>query len=93
MLMDEDGRTPLGVLADGIEVALLAWRPRSGDGTRYQVRAIGTGVVGWLGVGNLRATASALPPPAPTAPRPPARVDPKRTAASLDPKQPFGQRG
>jgi hypothetical protein len=75
-LTDDVGKNELGTLADGTEVAILAWRP-GGTGTRYRIRATETGIEGWLAVGNLRASAVAvavspsLPPqqPSPTAVR------------------------
>jgi len=70
-LTDDAGKRPLASLADGAEVVILAWRPGWADTTRYRVRARGSGVDGWLPVGNLRGT-EAVASAAPTAPPPPA---------------------
>lgn len=64
-LTDETGKSPLGSLSDGTEVAILAWRPGSGDATRYRVRTSVSGADGWLPVGNLRGTKTAPPTPVP----------------------------
>jgi hypothetical protein len=90
-LTDAAGGDPLSHLVDGTEVEILAWRPRGSDGTRYCVRAIHNGLVGWLPVDNLRNTRAAVPVPA---------VAPSATGAdSLPAVEPrddtrrFGQRG
>ena len=70
-LTDDAGKRPLASLADGAEVVILAWRPGWAGTTRYRVRARGSGVDGWLPVGNLRGT-EAVASAAPTAPAPPA---------------------
>jgi hypothetical protein len=58
-LTDETGKTERDSLKDGTEVAILGWRPGSGDSTQYHVRATESGVEGWVRVGGLRATALA----------------------------------
>jgi len=63
-LTDDADGDPRSRLADGTEVEILAWRPRGSDGTRYCVRAIHNGLVGWLPVDNLRNTRAAVPVPA-----------------------------
>ena len=41
-------------VADGLEVEVIAWRPRGAAETRYRVRVPSTGADGWLPAGNLR---------------------------------------
>src|SRR5262249_3750772 len=70
MSTDNDGAEAQSTLADGTEVEILAWRPRS-SGTRYRVRS-GAGVEGWLAAGRLRRAESVIssvptPPAASTA--------------------------
>ena len=72
-------------LADGTEVEILAWRPRS-NGTRYRVRSTRAGLEGWIAAGALRSARSALSsapslttPPAPRATRP--RTHPSAASA------------
>jgi hypothetical protein len=60
-LTDDAGQIAVASLGDGVEVAILAWRPGWGGNTRYRVRATDTGVEGWLAVGSLRRTAIAPP--------------------------------
>ena len=66
-LMDDAGKKPLASLDDGTQVAILGWRPGWAGTARYRVRATGSGLEGWLGVGNLRYTEAAISS-APTAP-------------------------
>jgi len=70
MLTDDGGKKPVATLCDGTEVAILAWRPALGDTTLYRVRATDSGVEGWLPVGSLRGTETAIP----LAPTPPPAV-------------------
>jgi hypothetical protein len=85
-LGDESGKILSGVhLADGVEVEVLAWRPRDASGTRYRV-GVQDGAGGWLPAANLRkgrvpVPASELPPPPPV---------PARTTADTS-SRPFGQ--
>ena len=51
-------------VADGLEVEVIAWRPRGANGTRYRVRVPSTGADGWLPADNLRKLLVPLPPPA-----------------------------
>jgi hypothetical protein len=53
-LMDEDGTNAVASVADGVEVEILAWRPRRAGGTRYRVVATKGGVEGWLGAASLK---------------------------------------
>lgn len=63
-LGNENGAVLSGLyLADGIEVEVVAWRPRGATDTRYRVRAL-DGADGWLPAGNLRKSLIAPPPPA-----------------------------
>jgi hypothetical protein len=59
-----DGADALTSLADGTEVEILAWRPRS-SGTHYRVRSTRAGLEGWLAGGSLRSAESASVPPTP----------------------------
>jgi hypothetical protein len=69
-LTDGAGKVALASLADGTEVAILAWRPGSAGGTLYKVRATQSDVEGWLPVGNLRGTEAAVSLPLATSPPP-----------------------
>ena len=71
-------------LVDGVEVEVVAWRPRGPSDTRYHVRAA-DGADGWLAAGNLRK--SLVPPPPPSSPTP-ARM----AVPVADDVRPFGQR-
>ena len=46
-------------LADGQQVEILSWRPRSRDGLLYQIRRIADGCEGWIGAQHLRQDAVA----------------------------------
>jgi hypothetical protein len=84
-LGDERGNVLSAVtLADGVEVEVLAWRPRGAGGTRYRVR-VPDGAGGWLPADNLRRTAVPLP-----APEPPTPAQATTTADAN--ARPFGQR-
>jgi hypothetical protein len=50
-------------VADGLEVEVVAWRPRGPNETRYRVRVLSTGADGWLPAANLRKLLVPLPPP------------------------------
>jgi len=63
-LADESGKLLSGdYLIDGLEVEVVAWRPRGATDTRYRVRAP-DGADGWVPAGNLRRSLVAPPPPA-----------------------------
>jgi len=65
VLADESGKVMSAVhLADGVEVEVIAWRPRGASGTRYRVRRPSDSADGWLSSTNLRKTAIAPPAPA-----------------------------
>ena len=51
-------------VADGLEVEVIAWRPRGANGTRYRVRVPSTGADGWLPADKLRKLLVPLPAPA-----------------------------
>lgn len=48
-------------VADGLEVEVIAWRPRGANETRYRVRVLSTGADGWLPADNLRKLLVPLP--------------------------------
>jgi len=54
MLTDDSGTSTLATVPDGVEVEILAWRPRRGGDTRYRVVPTNGGVEGWLGAASLR---------------------------------------
>ena len=67
-LSDDAGTASLGTLVKDTEVAIVAWRPR-GEATRYLVRALDSGLEGWVGVGSIRGKPAApVPPRAPASP-------------------------
>jgi hypothetical protein len=57
-------------VTDGLEVEVIAWRPRGAVETRYCVRVRSTGAEGWLPAANLRTVLVPLPAPALPAPQP-----------------------
>jgi len=80
-------------LADGVEVEVLAWRPRGPTDTRYRVRAIGGDRAdGWLFAQSLRRTL--IPPVEAVAslPAPPDVARPARSAPADAVGRRFGQR-
>jgi hypothetical protein len=66
-LTDENGTSALATVADGVEVEILAWRPRRGGDTRYRVVSTTGGVEGWLGAASLKPREPALAPKMATA--------------------------
>ena len=72
-LTDENGTSALATVADGVEVEILAWRPRRGGDTRYRVVSTSGGIEGWLGAASLKPREPALAPKIATA-APPARL-------------------
>jgi hypothetical protein len=80
-LTDEAGNAASLSLADGVEVEIVAWRPRGSAGTRYRVVATANGAEGWVGADELRPTETAVTPPPPSA-----------VATAVDTKARFGQR-
>lgn len=65
-LIDGDKKT-VATLRDGTEVSIVGWRPGWAGSTWYRVRTMGSDLVGWLPVGNLRATEIAASPAPATA--------------------------
>ena len=60
-LLDEHGRPLANDLADGQEVEILSWRPKSAQGSLYQVRRVIDDSEWWIAVGHLRRTSRAEP--------------------------------
>lgn len=60
-LTDEGGTRAIGSVSLGIEVEIVAWRPRRSAETRYRVVATKEGIDGWLSATNLRMRPA--PPP------------------------------
>lgn len=84
-LGDESGKLLSGeYLIDGVEVEVLAWRPRGPSDTRYRVRGP-DGADGWVPAGNLRR--SFVPPPSPASPTAAQAAVPADSNG-----RPFGQR-
>jgi hypothetical protein len=90
-LMNSEGSAVIGSLADGIEVMIVAWKPRGSSGTRYCVRCTGDGLEGWLAAANLRRTRTVAPsPPAPSPNVTPAPKSPAPQSHNSKPR--FGGR-
>ena len=53
-LTDTNGGPLSNDLADGQQVEILAWRPRSREGLLYQVRRLSDGSEWWIGAQYLR---------------------------------------
>ena len=88
-LADESGKVISAVrVADGLEVEVIAWRPRGAAETRYRVRVRSTGAEGWLPAENLRTVLIPLPPPAPPAA---AALTPARATPIAGSRRRFGQ--
>src|SRR5437870_7718083 len=84
-LADDSGKLLSAVhLPDGVEVEVVAWRPRVAGAAYYRVRVPPNGPDGWLPVANLRS--ALVPPPAPESPA--ARATPVTEAGGTR----FGQR-
>lgn len=75
-LTDDAGTVLDATLRKDTEVAIIAWRP-SGEATRYRVRAVNSGLEGWLGVDSIRGK-----PAAPVAPRAPSAAPVAKAAAA-----------
>ena len=85
VLADENGKVLSAVqLADGVEVEVIAWRPRVAGEAHYRVRAPSNGTDGWLAAVNLRSALVSLPAPEP----PPVQATPVADAGGKR----FGQR-
>jgi hypothetical protein len=59
--MDEPDKTALASLDDGVEVTILGWRPGWSGMARYSVRAVISGLEGWLPAASLRGTEAFVP--------------------------------
>ena len=59
-LTDVNGNALPNDLADGQQVEILSWRPRSRDGLLYQIRRVADGREGWIPAQHLRR--EAVPP-------------------------------
>ncbi|HWP67463.1 MAG TPA: hypothetical protein VNO26_16315 [Candidatus Limnocylindria bacterium] len=91
-LTNEEETKVIASLADGVEVMVVAWRPRGATGTRYCVRSTRDGLEGWLAAASLRRTVAVTPPAAAGA-GPGATTAPAAIASSpRDPKSRFGRR-
>jgi hypothetical protein len=91
VLADESGKVLSTVhLADGVEVEVVAWRPRVAGEAYYRVRAPSSGADGWLAGANLRRALISLPAPEPPAVQaiPVAEADGKRIGQRSQPGQP-----
>ncbi len=53
-LVDATGKPLSNDLADGQEVEIVSWRPRSREGVTYQVRRLNDGSEWWIGALYLR---------------------------------------
>src|SRR5512140_524773 len=53
-LMDTNGQPLANDLADGQQVEIVSWRPRSRDGVAYQIRRSTDGSEWWIAVAYLR---------------------------------------
>ncbi len=86
LLTDQNGKKLRSAvhLADGVQVAVVAWQPTVAGGSHYRIRAPSSDADGWLSAVNLRTSLVPLPPPE----RPAAQTTPV-----IDPgERPFGQR-
>jgi hypothetical protein len=104
-LADESGRELLGTsLTDGVEVEVVAWRPRGATDTRYRVRTLGgERLDGWVFAQELRRSLiplveAAASAPAITAPDQPVvsrehgpQRQPVRSSKADDAGRRFGQ--
>jgi hypothetical protein len=87
VLADQNGKDLRSAvqLADGVEVEVVAWRPRVAGDAHYRVRAPSNGADGWLSAVNLRGTL--IPPP------PPPDLPAAQATPVIDPRERrFGQR-
>ena len=67
--MDANGQPLANDLADGQQVEIVSWRPRSREGLLYQVRRLADGSEWWIGANYLRRQAVVeAATPAPQAP-------------------------
>jgi hypothetical protein len=65
-LLDTHGQPVVNDFADGQQVEIVAWQPRSRDGLLYHVRRLADGRECWIGAHQLRREAiAAVPDPQP----------------------------
>jgi hypothetical protein len=85
-LTDDGGTSALATISDGVEVEIVAWRPRRGA-TRYRVVSKDGRFDGWVGAANLK-PCPLPPPPKPVAlPETPSRPAlPIRAARATSPR-------
>lgn len=85
-LTDDGGTSALATIPGGVEVEVVAWRPRRGA-TRYRIVSPDGRFDGWVGAANLKAC-PAPPPPKLVAPaEPPSRPAlPIRAARATSPR-------
>jgi hypothetical protein len=92
-LTDDTGNVVPPALGDGLEVEILAWRPRGAGGTRYRVRCTKDGREGWVGAQELRGAARpGTERPAVAPPRPVAPARPVRDQVAEEAERKFGRR-
>jgi len=60
-MVDGSGVALINDLADGQEVEILSWRPRSRDGLSYQIRRLTDGSEWWIAATYLRRLATPSP--------------------------------
>ena len=53
-LIDAEGKPVANDLADGDEVEIVSWRPRSREGLSYQIRRLSDGSEWWIAAAYLR---------------------------------------
>jgi len=63
--MSRDGFSLESDLADGQEVEILSWQPRSRVGLLYEIRRIADGREWWLAAAHLRRTSKSTQPASP----------------------------
>ena len=80
-LTDDSGTSMLGTVASGVEVEIVAWRPRRGGDTRYRVVTTRDRVEGWLGAASLQPRQ--LPPPPKPVLKPVLKPAPKPAAGPM----------
>jgi hypothetical protein len=59
--MNRDGDSLDSDLADGQEVEILSWHPRSRGGLLYEIRRVGDGREWWISAVHLRRTSETQP--------------------------------
>jgi len=85
-LTDESGTSPVATVADGVEVEIVAWRPRRGGDTRYRVVSTNGGIEGWLGAASLQARHPSPSPKVAVVSAAPLRTGPERSERSRPPR-------